>query len=253
MRPIDLEPQENGTPWPKDGREAVGGYPHLPLTDRPKFEPPDTSYAHPWHTSCALHHTTQKTGPGAEEHVRGHKACCTFNPQAADRFPLECAADRLAVFPTRPDHGADHIVPARWDRGAHGGQIDGRLAPNLGSRLTAGRARCDVRGDSERPQAQHGKLPNQPHLGSPSLLWFEPRRPVRRALSPAEACRKPLRPIDLRRQLLAHALAEPWRSVPFKPVGGDEQPRNQHPGFPAWLTPARSTRMRRWQKPCTPT
>jgi hypothetical protein len=56
---IDPDTQENALPWPKDGREAVGGYPHLPPSDRPNFEPPDTSYACLPHTSHELRYATR--------------------------------------------------------------------------------------------------------------------------------------------------------------------------------------------------
>jgi hypothetical protein len=61
----------NASTGPKDGREPVGGYPHVPLGDRPKFEPTDMSYAHPPHTPYELHRATQKIGPGAEERCPG--------------------------------------------------------------------------------------------------------------------------------------------------------------------------------------
>jgi hypothetical protein len=48
----DLEAQENASTGPKDGREPVGRYPHLPPRDRPKFEPTDTPYE--------LHRATRK-------------------------------------------------------------------------------------------------------------------------------------------------------------------------------------------------
>jgi hypothetical protein len=68
MPRIDLEPQKNGTLGPKDGREAVGGYPHLPPSDRTKFEPteprekvPEQNLFDP-HTSYELSYATRDIG-----------------------------------------------------------------------------------------------------------------------------------------------------------------------------------------------
>src|SRR5262245_12746282 len=80
------------------------------------------------------------------------------------------------------------------------------------------------------PHTSHELRHTTRQLGPPALLWsIDARRPVRRTRTPSEAVSEPLGPVHLRRQLLAHALAEPRRSVPFEPVGGHVEPNDEHP------------------------